>query len=204
MWLVERGAHVVFICLFKKTGFCTIEVRILGQDRLTYCAAFSNLGVGVSNELITTVPGGRAPSADGRSHRGSGLASTASAHHPQVVEAAAPALAPSEPTTAVSDGRAPSTAGASSHEGSDPAPVANPHRGIRVGGGSNSAFHFSVAASPSADGATATAAPAAATLATSSSPDVTVWVPLTAPRRLPLPPPTRVSMLTRVRPLVLL
>ena len=48
LWLVGRGAHVVFICFVKKTGFCTIEARILGQDRLTYCAAFSNLGVGVS------------------------------------------------------------------------------------------------------------------------------------------------------------
>ena len=32
----------------EKAGFCTIEARILGQDRLTYCVAFSNLGVGVS------------------------------------------------------------------------------------------------------------------------------------------------------------
>ena len=46
---------------FKKTGFCTIEARILGQDRLTYCAAISNLGVGVSSQsarlrrgLVTT------------------------------------------------------------------------------------------------------------------------------------------------------
>ena len=38
--------------LFLKNGFCTIEARILGQDRLTYCAAFSNLGVGVSNPLL--------------------------------------------------------------------------------------------------------------------------------------------------------
>ena len=38
-------------CFFKKTGFCTIEAGILGQDRLTYCAAFSNLGVGVSIEF---------------------------------------------------------------------------------------------------------------------------------------------------------
>ena len=57
-------------------------------------------------EPITTVSDGRAPSADGRSHRGSGLMSTASAHHPQVAEAEAPALAPREPITAVSDGRA--------------------------------------------------------------------------------------------------
>ena len=51
LWLVGRGAHVVFICfVLKKAGFCTIEARILGQDRLTYCAAFSNLGVGVSRK----------------------------------------------------------------------------------------------------------------------------------------------------------
>ena len=48
MWLVGLGAHVIFICFVKKAGFCTIEARILGQDRLTYCAVFSNLGVGVS------------------------------------------------------------------------------------------------------------------------------------------------------------
>ena len=42
------GACGFYLFCLKKTGFCTIEARILGQDRLTYCAAFSNLGVGVS------------------------------------------------------------------------------------------------------------------------------------------------------------
>ena len=46
--LWDVGRMWFLFVLFKKTGFCTIEARILGQDRLTYCAAFSNLGVGVS------------------------------------------------------------------------------------------------------------------------------------------------------------
>ena len=77
------------------------------------------------NEPITTVPDGRAPSDASRSHRGSGLTSAASAHHPQVTEATTPTLAPSEPITTVSDGRPLSTAG-TSHQGADPAPTADP------------------------------------------------------------------------------
>ena len=123
------------------------------------------------NEPITTVPDGRAPSADGGSHRGSGLTSAASAHHLQVAEAAAPIPAPSEPITAVSDGRPLSTAG-TSYQGAGPAPTADPHRGTRAGG--SSASHFSVMPPPAADDATTPTASAAATLADSSSPDVTV------------------------------
>ena len=56
LWLVGRGANVVFnLFCFKKKGFCTIEARILGQDRLTYCAVFSNLGVGVSKFAFVLV-----------------------------------------------------------------------------------------------------------------------------------------------------
>ena len=76
-------------------------------------------------EPITTVPDGRAPSGASRPHRGSGLTSAASAHHPQVTEATTPTLAPSEPITAVSAGRLLSTAG-TSHQGADPAPTADP------------------------------------------------------------------------------
>ena len=47
LWDVGR-MWFLFVLFLKKTGFCTIEAGILGQDRLTYCAAFSNLGVGVS------------------------------------------------------------------------------------------------------------------------------------------------------------
>ena len=99
--------------------------------------------------------------------------STASPHHPQMAEAEAPTLAPSEPNTAASDGRALSTAG-TSHQGSDPAAAVDPHRETRVGG--NSASHFSATAPPAADHATATTASAAATLAAFSSPDVTVGI----------------------------
>ena len=49
--LWDVGRMWFLFVLLKKNGFCAIEARILGQDRLTYCAAFSNLGVGVS---ITT------------------------------------------------------------------------------------------------------------------------------------------------------
>ena len=77
------------------------------------------------DEPITTVPDGRAPSGDGRSHRGSGLASVACAHHPRMAEAEAPGIAPSEPTTAVSDGRTLSTPG-TSHEAPATAPAADP------------------------------------------------------------------------------
>ena len=123
------------------------------------------------NEPITTVPDGRAPSDASRSHRGSGLTSAASAHHPQVTEATTPTLAPSEPTTAVSDGRPLSTAG-TSHQGADPAPTADPRRGTRAGGSPTS--HFSVMSPPAADDATMPTASAVATLADSSSPDVAV------------------------------
>ena len=37
-----------YLFCFKKTGFCTIEARILCQDRLTYCTAlFLTLGLGL-------------------------------------------------------------------------------------------------------------------------------------------------------------
>ena len=88
---------------------------------------------------ITIVPDGRATSDTSRSHQGSGLASAASAHHPQ---------------------------------GVDPAPTADPHRGTRAG--SSSASHSSVMPPPAADDATMPTVSAAATLADSSSPDVTV------------------------------
>ena len=76
-----------------------------------------------------------------------------------------------EGTNAVSDGRALSANG-TSHQGSDPAPAADPRREAHAGNGS--ASHFSATAPPAADDATATAASAAATLAASSSPGVTV------------------------------
>ena len=75
------------------------------------------------NEPITTIPDGRAPSDASRSHRGSSLASAASAHHLQVTEATTPTPAPSEPVTSVSDGRRLSTAG-TPHQGADPTPTA--------------------------------------------------------------------------------
>ena len=88
-----------------------------------------------------------------------------------MADADTPALAPIEPITAVSDGRALSTAGVS-HQGSEPAPATDPHRETRLGG--NSAYHLSVATSPAADDATAKTTSVAATLAASSSPDGTV------------------------------
>ena len=88
-----------------------------------------------------------------------------------MADAETPTLAPSEPITAVSDGRALPTAGAS-HQGSDPVPAADLHRGTRAGG--NSASRLSVTAPLAADDATATVASVAATLTASSSPDVTV------------------------------
>ena len=54
------------------------------------------------------------------------------AHHLQMAEAEAAALAPSEPITTVSDGRALSADGWS-HQGSDPAPAADSHQGVRAG-----------------------------------------------------------------------
>ena len=57
MWLVGRGAHVVFfICFVKKAGFCTIEAMALGQDRLTYFAAVLTLGLGFVARRHRTQP----------------------------------------------------------------------------------------------------------------------------------------------------
>ena len=84
-----------------------------------------------------------------------------------------PALAPSEPITAVSDGRTLSANDTSvPSDRSDPAPAADPHREAHAG--DDSASHFSATALPTADDATVTAAFAAATPAAFSSPDVTV------------------------------
>ena len=134
------------------------------------------------------IPDSHAPSDPSRSHRGSALASAASAHHPQVTEATTPTLAPSEPITAVFDGRTLSTAG-TSHEASAPAPAADPGapalaqnepttdvpdgRAPSADGRSHPGSALASAASLH-DGTIAPTASAVATLAASSSPDVTV------------------------------
>ena len=72
--LWDVGRMWFLFVLLKKAGFCTIEARILGQDRLTYCAAFSNLGVGVSTIMeplkIDPVPVGTSQTQTHKPSRG--------------------------------------------------------------------------------------------------------------------------------------
>ena len=72
-----------------------------------------------------------------------------------MTEAEAPALATGEPITSVSDDGCALSADGRPHQGSDPTPAADPHRGARAG--DDSASHFSATAPPAADEATATA-----------------------------------------------